>query len=221
MPWRSRIRARFLCRSAWDFLKSMCVLHSTARCVTIFGSARLGEESPAYEVARTLGRSLGRAGFAVMTGGGPGLMEAVNRGVKEGGGRSLGCRMAFAFEQRANPYMDQVTTVRHFFVRKVTMCRQASGFVVLPGGLGTLDELFEVLVLIQTKKVSRVPIILIGTAFWQPLVQVLEAMVAARTLAPREVALIRVTDDLLATVRWLTAPTAAVSEPRELESSAV
>lgn len=207
---RSRVRARFLCRSLWDFLKSMWVLHSTAPCVTVFGSARLREDAPAYAIARDLGRSLGRAGFAVMTGAGPGLMEAVSRGVKDVGGRSFGCRMLFAFEQDENRYVDRVTTVRHFFVRKVVMCRQAIGFVVLPGGLGTLDEMFEVLALMQTQKVPRTPIILIGREFWRPLVRLIDAMVVAGTVAPRDIALISITDDVAATVRLLAQPAAPV-----------
>src|SRR5260221_2037231 len=126
------LELRLLCRSLWDFVRSMHLLRAGGPCITIFGSARLGEHEPAYEMARDLGKSLGRAGFAVMTGGGPGLMEAVNRGAQEAGGRSLGCSMSFAFDQPMSRYFDRCATVRYLFVRKVVMCRQAIGFAVLP-----------------------------------------------------------------------------------------
>jgi uncharacterized protein (TIGR00730 family) len=197
----------------WDFAKSMCLLRSLGPCVTIFGSARLSEGEPAYQLARDLGKSLSRAGFAVMTGGGPGLMEAVNRGAWEAGGQSLGCRMAFTFEQAENRYFNRCATVRYFFVRKVVMCRLATGFAVLPGGIGTLDELFEVLALIQTKRMRRKPIILIGRTYWQPLLIVLEQMVAAKTVASADVALIKVTDDIRDAVGFFAEPTASVYQP--------
>lgn len=211
-----------LCSSLWDFIKSMYLLASPGRCITIFGSARLGEEDPAYQMARDLGRSLARAGFAVMTGGGPGLMEAVNRGAREAGGRSLGCRMAFTFEQRTNRYTDRCATVRHFFVRKVVMCRHATGFVVLPGGIGTLDELFEILALIQTKRMHAKPVILLGSAYWRPLQALLEQMVAAGTVARRDVSLIRVTDDIRDAVGVFAEPAPAVLfKPIDKQTAAI
>jgi uncharacterized protein (TIGR00730 family) len=193
-------------RSLWDFLKSMCLLRSPAPWITIFGSARLGEENPAYRLGRELGKTLGRAGYAVMTGGGPGVMEAVNRGAREGGGRSLGCRMAFAFEQPVNRYFDHCATVRYFFVRKVVMCRRAMGFIVLPGGIGTLDELFEILTLIQTRRMRPKPIVLLGCSYWRPLLLLLDAMVVAGTVSPRDMSLIQVTDDIDHAIAFITEP---------------
>ena len=195
---------RLLRRSLWDFVKSMWLLRSREPCITIFGSARLGEDGPFYEMAREFGRALGRAGCTIMTGGGPGLMEAANRGAMESGALSLGCRMAFAFEQRANRHFDRCATVRHFFVRKVVMCRHATGFAVLPGGIGTLDELFEVLALIQTQRMPAKPIVLLGQTYWQPLMLLLQDMVTAGTVAPRDLALIAVTDDICIAVGHLT-----------------
>jgi uncharacterized protein (TIGR00730 family) len=185
-----------LCRSLWDFVKCMLLLRCNGPCVTIFGSARLGEEDPVYDIARQLGRSLSRAGFTVMTGGGPGLMEAANRGARESGGRSLGCRMQFSFEEKQNTYLDKSSTARYLFVRKVMLCRFSSGFVALPGGYGTLDELFEMLTLIKTKKMPRKPVILLGEAFWRPLLSLLDEMMAAGTISLADRMLIIATDDI-------------------------
>lgn len=197
-------------------MKSMQRLRAPCPCVTIFGSARVGEHEPAYQMARRLGRSLGEAGFAVLTGGGPGLMEAANRGAKESGAQSLGCRMAFTFEQASNRYLDRAATVRYFFVRKVVMCTQAAGFAVLPGGIGTLDELFEILALIQTKRMRPKPIILLGRGYWRPLLTLLEQMVTAGTVARADVSLIKVTDDVTLAVNLLTESIAAAPlEPLE------
>ena len=180
----------------WDLVKSMCLLHSSGPAVTIFGSARIDTKEPLYDIVRNLGYSLGRAGFAIMTGGGPGLMEAVNRGAQDAGARSLGCRMSFTFEQKMNKHVDRSSTVRHFFVRKVVMCRQACGFIVLPGGIGTLDELFEVLALIQTRKMISKPVVLFGSAYWAPLLYLMHEMVVAGTVAERDLTLLSVTDDI-------------------------
>jgi uncharacterized protein (TIGR00730 family) len=204
------LELRLLCLSLWDFVKGLFLLHPPGPCITIFGSARLSEGEPAYQMARDLGRSLGGAGFAVMTGGGPGLMEAVNRGAREAGAPSLGCRMAFTFEQPVNRYFDRCATVRYFFVRKVVMCKMANGFAVLPGGIGTLDELFEILALIQTKRMRRKPIVLLGAAYWQPLLILLDQMVSAGTVAPRDVALIKVTDDISDAIGSFVEPTSCV-----------
>jgi uncharacterized protein (TIGR00730 family) len=205
---------RLLRRSLWDFAKSMSVLRPSGPCITILGSARLGEEGPHYDMARALGRSLGQAGFSIMTGGGPSLMEAANRGAMEAGAPSLGCRMAFSFEQQANLHVDRCATVRYFFVRKVVMCRSATGFAVLPGGMGTLDELFEILALIQTKRMPPKPIVLLGRDYWRPLLVLLEGMVAAGTVAPGDMALITVTDDICDAVTYLAERTGAA--PRRL-----
>lgn len=190
----------WLVRIIWDFVKGMCVLRAVGPCVTVFGSARLTPEADVYHVARKLGAVLAELGVTVMTGGGPGLMEAVSRGVREAGGRTAACRMRLPYKQRPNRYLDYCVTYRYFFVRKVMMLRQSCAFVVLPGGLGTFDELFELLTLIQTKKIPPVPIVFLGTAYWQPLLNLINGMVSCGTITSDEMELIMrlvlVTDDV-------------------------
>ena len=136
-------------------------------CVTVFGSARFEEDHEYYQLARETGYELAKAGFAVMTGGGPGIMEAANRGAHEAGGLSLGCNITLPFEQSVNPYVDKFIEFEHFFVRKVMLVKYSSAFVVMPGGFGTLDEAFEVSTLIQTGKLEKFPIVSMGTKFWR------------------------------------------------------
>ena len=144
-------------------------LSGIRRCVTVFGSARFGEGTAYYAMGRDLGAALAKAGFAVMTGGGPGLMEAANRGAKEAGGLSLGCNITLPFEQEPNPHLDGFIEFRYFFVRKVMLVKHSVAFVILPGGLGTLDEAFEVMTLIQTGKLKKFPFVTMGKQFWKPL----------------------------------------------------
>ena len=138
-------------------------------CVTVFGSARFGENHEYYRMARELGAALANAGYAVMTGGGPGIMEAANRGAREAGGLSIGCNIRLPMEQEPNAYLDKFIQMEHFFVRKVMLVKYSSAFVVMPGGFGTLDEAFEVATLIQTGKLERFPIVGMGLDFWYPL----------------------------------------------------
>lgn len=145
------------------------MLHFLGPCVTVFGSARFEADHPYYELGREVGARLARRGFAVMTGGGPGIMEAANRGAREAGGRSIGCNIELPHEQRANPYVDHVITFRHFYVRKVMLVKYSYAFIALPGGFGTLDEVFEIATLVQTGKVKEFPIVLVGREYWQPL----------------------------------------------------
>ena len=135
-------------------------------CVTVFGSARLPEGHPHYELARDVGRTFARAGYAVMTGGGPSIMEAANRGAREAGGVSLGCNIKLPHEQKPNPYVDKFIEFEHFFIRKVMLVKYSTAFIILPGGFGTLDEAFEVITLIQTGKLERFPIVIMGGDFW-------------------------------------------------------
>jgi uncharacterized protein (TIGR00730 family) len=135
-------------------------------CVTVFGSARFPEGHPHYELARAVGSTFARAGYAVMTGGGPGIMEAANRGAKEAGGVSIGCNITLPFEQKPNPYLDKFIEFEHFFIRKVMLVKYSTAFVIMPGGFGTLDEAFEVITLIQTGKLERFPIVIMGGGFW-------------------------------------------------------
>jgi len=152
-----------------EFLRGFESFDFEGPCVTVFGSARFGEGHPHYTLARELGHALAKAGYVVMTGGGPGIMEAANRGAREAGGLSFGCNIRLPHEQRPNPYLDRFIQFEHFFVRKVMLVKYSSAFVVMPGGFGTLDEAFEVITLIQTGKLERFPIISMGGAFWSQL----------------------------------------------------
>ena len=186
----------FLLHAFADFLRGFRVLHFVGPCVTVFGSARFAEGHPYYALGREVGARLAGMGFTVMTGGGPGLMEAANRGARDGGGRSVGCNIELPEEQRPNAYLDRVVTCRHFFVRKVLLFKYSYAFVALPGGIGTVDELFEALTLIQTRKVARFPIVLIGTAYWQPLTTLLESLAAAGAIAAADLRLVFTTDSV-------------------------
>ncbi len=172
-------------------------LRGTAKGVSIFGSARTPDGAPEYALARETGARLGEAGFTVITGGGPGIMEAGNRGAQEAGGRSVGLNIELEFEQHGNPYQDVALDFHYFFTRKVMFVRYANAFVVFPGGFGTLDELFEALVLIQTHKVRHFPVLLVGSEFWAGLVDWVREQLAARALiSPQDLDLFRVTDDV-------------------------
>jgi len=152
-----------------EILRGFESFNFTEPCVTVFGSARFGRDHPYYQMARDMGDALARAGYAVMTGGGPGIMEAANRGAREAGGLSLGCNIRLPREQAPNEYLDKYIRFEHFFVRKVMLVKYSSAFVVLPGGFGTLDEAFEVATLIQTGKLERFPIVGMGLDFWAQL----------------------------------------------------
>ena len=162
----------------------------------VFGSARMGEDSPAYAGAREVGRRFALAGWSVVTGGGPGLMEAANRGAHEAGGCSVGFNIELPHEQQLNEYVDLGVTFRHFYARKTMLVKASEGFVLFPGGFGTLDELFESLVLIQTGKVFHFPVVLVGRDFWQGLLRwIHERLLPARAIAPADEELLFVTDD--------------------------
>ncbi|HZS37181.1 MAG TPA: TIGR00730 family Rossman fold protein [Polyangia bacterium] len=188
-----------------ELIRGFHRLHGVGPCVTVFGSARFAVDHPYYELGRAVGGALARAGFTVMTGGGPGIMEAANRGAREAGGRSVGCNITLPVEQKPNPYLDTFVEFRHFFVRKVMLVKYSYGFVAMPGGFGTLDEIFETLTLIQTGKIQRFPMILVGRAFWRPLVEFLmETLVEAKTIDPGDASWLHVTDspdDVCAIVR--------------------
>ena len=186
-----------------DFIAGFRTLHFVGPCVTVFGSARFGENDPSYALARNVGRRLSQMGFTIMTGGGPGLMEAANRGAKDVNGRSVGCNIRLPNEQQPNPYLDYSVTCEYFFVRKVLLFKYSYAFVGLPGGLGTMDELFEALTLIQTRKIAHFPVVLMGVDYWAPLVELLHRMVVARTIAAEDLRLLFVTDDLDQVVTYL------------------
>jgi uncharacterized protein (TIGR00730 family) len=194
---RSRLQEfRTLLRIGAEFVRGFRILHFVGPCVTVFGSARFSEEHAYYALAREVGGRLARMGFTVMTGGGPGIMEAANRGAKEHGGLSVGCNIELPQEQKLNPYVDRAVTFRYFFVRKVMLVKYSYAFVVMPGGVGTMDELFESLTLIQTKKIADFPLVLMGKEYWQDLMDLLEKMVAAGTVGREDLRLLLVTDSV-------------------------
>jgi uncharacterized protein (TIGR00730 family) len=170
--------------------------------VTIYGSARIGADDPAYERAREIGRRFADAGFAVVTGGGPGIMEAANRGCQESGGLSIGFNIELLHEQHVNRYLDRSLTFSHFYARKTMLVKAAEGFVLCEGGFGTLDELFESLVLIQTGKIRHFPVVLIGSAHWNGLRDWIEdKLIAEQLIAAEDVLLLAITDDPAEAVR--------------------
>ena len=185
-----------LLRALRDFIRGFRVLHFVGPCVTVFGSARFGETHPYYQIARDVGARLVRLGFTVMTGGGPGLMEGANRGAWEAGGVSVGCNIDLPHEQDPNPYLDRSINCHYFFVRKVLLFKYSYAFIALPGGIGTIDEVFEALTLIQTGKILDYPVVLIGTQYWAPLIRQLEEMRDAGAVAAADLNLLKVTDDL-------------------------
>jgi uncharacterized protein (TIGR00730 family) len=182
-------------RISWELLKGFRALHFAGPCVTVFGSARFAPGHRYYELARSAGRLLVDAGFTVMTGGGPGIMEAANRGAKEGGGHSIGCNIELPKEQLPNPYLDRWIDFRYFFVRKVMLVKYSYGFIIMPGGFGTLDEIFETAVLVQTGKIEGFPIILMGSDYWRDMLAFLrEGALRERTIEQRDYDRLIVTD---------------------------
>jgi len=179
-----------------EFAKGFEALADITRGVSIFGSARAGEDDPRYALARDIGRRLGERGFAVITGGGPGIMEAANRGARDAGACSVGLNIELPFEQGPNPYQDIALMFHFFFARKVMFVRYATAFVVFPGGFGTLDELFEALVLIQTRKIREFPVVMVDTGYWDGLFAWMrERLVGDGMIAPEDIDLMRCTDD--------------------------
>jgi hypothetical protein len=179
-----------------EFLKGFEALDFQGPCVTVFGSARFAPGHPYYEMARQLGSDLARAGYAVMTGGGPGLMEAANRGAREAGGVSLGCNIRLPREQRPNAYLDRFVEFEHFFVRKVMLVKYSCAFVVMPGGFGTLDEAFEVMTLMQNHKLESFPVVAMGGGFWTSLRQFLtDTLLPEGTISASDLAMLNLADD--------------------------
>jgi uncharacterized protein (TIGR00730 family) len=188
-PWRAL-------RILSEFVEGFDALAAVGPAVTIFGSARMGPGTGEYELARGIARKLAESGFAIITGGGPGIMEAANRGCREGGGLSVGCNIELPHEQGLNAYVDLGVEFRYFFARKTMFVKYADAFVIMPGGFGTLDELFESLTLIQTGKVRDFPVILVGRAYWQGLVDWMRAVqLPAGAIAESDIDLLKLTDD--------------------------
>jgi uncharacterized protein (TIGR00730 family) len=185
-----------LLRVMRDFLRGFRALHFVGPCVTVFGSARIRPDDPHYELARKMGAAIARVGFTVMTGGGPGIMEAANRGAKEVGGRSVGCNIELPFEQASNMYLDRCVRLHYFFVRKALLVKYSYAFVVMPGGVGTLDELFEAVTLIQNGKIKNFPIVIMGTDYWRQLTSFIEQMARRGKISSSDLNLIYPTDSV-------------------------
>ncbi|WP_051716778.1 TIGR00730 family Rossman fold protein [Streptomyces megasporus] len=210
-PWR-------VMRIQSEFVEGFGTLAELGPAISVFGSARTPEGTSEYEVGVRIGRALAEAGFTVITGGGPGAMEAANRGASEAGGVSVGLGIELPFEQGLNRYVDIGVNFRYFFVRKMMFVKYASGFVVLPGGMGTLDELFEAITLVQTRKVTRFPIVLFGTEYWQGLVDWLrDAVVAGGKAGRHDLELFHVTDDVNEAIELVTKEIAAPNPMVERE----
>ena len=185
-----------------EFVRGFQRLGSLGRCVTVFGSARFSEEHEYYELARQVGQRLAHEGFTVMTGGGPGVMEAANRGAKEAGGLSIGCNIQLPMEQKPNPYLDRFVEFEHFFVRKVMLVKYSQAFVVMPGGFGTLDEVFETATLMQTEKIESFPIVGMGSRFWGALDDfVRNSLLSEGTISPSDLDLFQSTDSVDEAIR--------------------
>ncbi|MCB9845526.1 MAG: TIGR00730 family Rossman fold protein [Phycisphaeraceae bacterium] len=184
-------------RISGEFIRGFRRLHFVGPCVTVFGSARFHEDHPHYGLAREMGARIARAGLTVMTGGGPGIMEAANRGAHDVKGRSIGCNIRLPAEQQPNPYLDRFVEFKYFFVRKVMLVKYSVAFVVMPGGFGTLDEVFETATLIQTRKIESFPIIVMGTEYWRPLMEFIRGpMVQAGTISPEDARYVTFTDSI-------------------------
>jgi uncharacterized protein (TIGR00730 family) len=202
-PWR-------VLRIQSEFVEGFGLLAELPRAVTVFGSARTPRDAPEYATGRQLGGALADAGWAVITGGGPGAMEAANRGASEAGGLSVGLGIELPFEQSLNQWVDLGINFRYFFARKTMFVKYSQGFVILPGGFGTMDELFEALTLVQTHKVNQFPVVLLGSAYWSGLVAWLRAtMQSHHYIGPHDLDLITVTDDVDEVISLLTAADAA------------
>jgi uncharacterized protein (TIGR00730 family) len=179
-----------------EFMKGFHAFRKLDPCVTFFGSARFSEDHRYYDLARQTARFMARSGFAIMTGGGPGIMEASNRGAKEVGGVSVGCNITLPVEQKPNDYLDYFVEFDHFYVRKVMLIRYSYAFVALPGGFGTLDEIFETVTLIQTKKIKDFPMVMMGQDYWKPLKNfIFDTLLCDHTISAHDLKLLHFTDD--------------------------
>jgi len=187
---------KFVVDIAWEFIRGFRALHFSGPCVAVFGSARFTEANPYYGLTRQLSAEIAKLGFTIMTGGGPGLMEAANRGARDVGGRSVGCNIVLPMEQDPNPYLDKWVNIRYFFVRKTLLIKYSYAFVIVPGGFGTLDELFEAVTLIQTGKIKDFPVIIFGREFHQELVEHIEKMCQLKTISETDLQLFLVTDSI-------------------------
>src|SRR5258707_9249994 len=179
-----------------EFMKGFRTLHFVGPCITVFGSARFKENEVFYNKAKEFGKRIADIGFTTMTGGGPGIMEAANRGAFENGGMSVGCNIQLPFEQKVNPYVHTSITFEHFFVRKTMLVKYSYAFIIMPGGFGTMDEFFETITLIQTKTITQFPIVLFGKEYYKDLMETIEAMAKYGTISTEDMKLVLLTDDI-------------------------
>lgn len=179
----------------FQFIKGFRKLHFVGPCVTVFGSARFTPDHEYYKMAEAVGKAIVRTGFTVMTGGGPGIMEAANKGAYENGGTSIGCNIRLPHEQKPNPYMHDWVTLDYFFIRKFMLLKYSYAFVVLPGGWGTMDEMFETLTLVQTGMIHHFPVVLMGKAYYTPLMEYLDFMLKEGTISAEDLHYVTLTDD--------------------------
>ena len=194
---RSRSRELLtLVRVLRDFLRGFRALHFVGPCVTVFGSARIKTDSAYYDLARKMGAAIAQLGFTVMTGGGGGIMEAANRGAKDAGGRSVGCNIELPHEQKPNNYLDRFVTMHYFFVRKTLLVKYSYAFVIMPGGAGTLDEMFEALTLIQTGKIKSFPVVIMGNDYWGDLLPFIHKMANEGMISALDLDLVYATDSV-------------------------
>lgn len=187
---------KFTIKVMFEFIRGFRALHFTGPCVTVFGSARFKEDHPYYDMTRKLSAEIAKVGFTIMTGGGPGIMEAANRGARDVGGRSVGCNIKLPMEQNHNPYLDKFVNFNYFFVRKTLLVKYSYAFVIMPGGFGTLDEMFEAMTLIQTGKIQNFPVIIFGKDYHTELLQHIEKMLEEKTISPQDLDLFLVTDSI-------------------------
>ncbi|HWB20077.1 MAG TPA: TIGR00730 family Rossman fold protein [Phycisphaerales bacterium] len=196
-PKTRRFELMRIIRIMMELFKGFRALHFVGPCVTVFGSARFKDDHRYYSLARDVAAEISRMGFTIITGGGPGIMEAANRGARDAGGPSIGCNIKLPMEQHPNKYLDRFIEFRYFFVRKLMLVKYSYAFIALPGGFGTLDEFFEIATLIQTGKVRSFPLVLMGVEFWEPLMVFMrERLIKEGTVSPEDVDMIKVTDSV-------------------------
>lgn len=201
---RSRSREfLFIIKVMREFISGFRQLHFVGPCVTVFGSARFDENHHYYQTTVQLAARISDLGFTIMTGGGPGIMEAANKGAFENNGRSIGCNILLPHEQKENPYLHKWVTFRYFFVRKVLLLKYSYAFVVMPGGMGTMDEMFEAITLIQTGKIKNFPVILFGKEYWKNLIELMDDFVKQGTISAKDMDLLLVTDSIDETIAHL------------------
>jgi uncharacterized protein (TIGR00730 family) len=195
-PQSRSVEFAFAWKVFWQILAGNRALYFVGPCITVFGSARFKEDHPYYGAAREFGKRIAAMGFTVMTGGGPGIMEAANRGAFETGGNSVGCNIRLPMEQQPNKYMQKWITFDFFFLRKAMLLKYSYAFIVMPGGFGTMDELFNTLTLIQTKSITQFPVVLFGKSYYEPLLEMFRKMKNEETILVNDLNLLLVTDDL-------------------------